>query len=545
MILDAFGRPITKATVEEITASLPKSYMAPAYSVFARSADSMEAYSSLNGGPFVVASNDGHLPSDMEHADYSSTLTGNSPYSNLNDRFAHKNPIAELNTPRDTRGLMTLSMTHASENYIVARAIRIKKNFALRNVEFIGQDAARTFFQSEFRRLRLWKILGHAFRYYWSTGRVVIYWGEERPIRNITLLDPRFIIVRRVLGREIVFMLPDPRWKTILDEARGLKKDTPESLFLKKNLPKYWIQHINNGEPIPLKEDSYALIENDLDLFSIKGIEAPNNLPLQPIFKELATIEMLIAGDFSTAWMMKNMIALVSIGDPSIEKNYVRPDQNELQKLQTAFQRPEYAMWAYVDPTVDIRFISPDPKVFDQAKYKQQIEAVEYCLGVPAVFSRDAKGDFGGTSLSLKAFREEIVTARQDMQFQLFDKLLPVMKEGYVSRKTGSKIPELSYDLDCLKDDRVLQDELNGKYDRGGLSVRSLLEGKVHNYDTEITRKKAEEKDAEAGYLRPAYDLSHGLPGDDGAIGGGRPNTGGKPTAESNAPQTPRPSRPT
>jgi hypothetical protein len=540
-LCDAYGRPFLK---QEIEAMSKRAIMLPAQDLFSNVARRNDEYAQ-DFSPFVVASDSGFdKDRNEEQADWSSGTMASSPYSNLNQRFAHKNPISELNVPRDTRGLMTLSLQHAQENYIVSRAIRVKRNFALRDLQFLGSSTTTDFYKSEYKRLRIRKILSYAFRYYWTTGRAVVYWGEERPLKRLALLDPRFIMVRRILGEDKVFLLPDPRWKAILEAGDNFASSTqaPEAYFLKKYLPRYWIKYIKQSQPIPLKDNTYALIENDLELFAMRGIDAPSNIPLQPVFQNLAVLDMMMAGDFSVAWMMKHMIALVSIGDPKAEgQSYTRPDQTELQKLEATFQRPDYSIWAYVDPTVDVRWIAPDPALFNDNKYRHHVEAVEYCMGVPPVFSR-GDGNFAASSMSIKPFREEIEFARTDMEEQLFAKLFPIMREGYTARKSGNKDPEISFDLDCLKDDRVLMDELTGKYDRGGVSVKSLLNGKAESYDVEVQRKMDELKlmKENDGIFEPAYDPSHGTMDE-----GGRPNSGAAPTAESHLGQAPRPSRAT
>lgn len=540
MILDSNGRPITKNEVEGL---VHRGIAVPAFEFFG-GVNRFSDETSSDYSPFVVASDNGfdRDPSE-EQADWAPGGTPSSPYGNLNPRFAHKNPISMLNVPRDTRGLMTLSLEHAQGNYIVSRALRVKRNFALRQMQFLGSTTTRNFYQKEFKRLQIRKILAQSFRYYWSTGRVCVYWGDERPIQRLAILDPRFLLVKRVLGMNKVFLLPDPRWKTILENANEMSPElNAEAKFLKKYLPRYWIKSIVAGEPIPLKDDSYALIENDLELFAIRGIDAPSNVPLQPIFPNLAIIDMMTAGDFSVAWMIKYMIALVSIGDPKAEgAQYTRPDQTELNKLQSWMQRPDYSIYAYVDPTVDVRFVAPDPKLFSDEKYKHHVEAVEWVMGVPPVFSR-SDGNFASSSMSIKPFREEIEYARMDMEEQFFAKLFPQMREGYTDRKSGGKDPDVSWDNDCLKDDRVLVDELTAKYDRGGVSVRSLLAGKAEEFDVEIQRKLLELDLMEKhdGLFEPAYDPAHGTMDE-----GGRPNSGGTPTTESVGQRASRPSRPT
>ncbi len=545
-IVDAYGRPLQK---EEAVEAARRGLALPAYALFGGATDEFATFNSFL--PSSVSTSEGTSKFGAGTEEIASNwISGgqpNSPYSNLNPRFAHKNPIAQLNTPRDTQGIMSISMQYGQENYIVSRAIRVKRNFALRDMQFLGSATTREFYASEMRRLRVRSLLSQMFRYYWTTGRVCVYWGDERPVKSLTILDPRSLIVRRILGNNKVFMLPDPRWASILQRSKETEMNAAEATFLKKNLPRYWLKYIQDNQPIPLKDDSYALIENDLELFSLRNIDAPSNVPLQPIFQNLATLEMLMAGDFSVAWMLKHMIALVSIGDPKAEgANYKPPDQNDLENLRATFQRPDYSIWAFVDPTVDVRWIAPDPKLFNSDKFKYHVEAVEWCMGVPAVFSR-SDGTFASSALSMKPFREEIEYARADCEDQFFRKLFPILREGVLSKVCGKKDPTVSWDVDCLKDDRVILAELTGRYDRGALSVQSLINGKTESFPVEVQRKLEELKlmQQHEGVFDPAYDASHGIP-DPGGDEGGRPITSDTPSAEKSlGVQQPRPGRAT
>jgi len=444
-------------------------------------------------------------PRDVEDeiATYAETIS-NVP-GVYNERFAKRNPISDLNIPKDIMGIFTLSMRYAEDHYIVNRCIKIKKNFATREMTLLGKDTTRTYYEALFRKLRMRQLLSQVFRYYWITGRVVIYWGSARPIEGLCMLDPRYIIVRRFLTKCNVFLRPKPRWVSILQE----RQDSPEFRFLKQNLPSYWIPFIMRNEEIPLKDDEFALIENDLSLFNVRSNDeyAVHGSPLSAAFRPLQIASMLMAGDFSVAWMIKNLVALISIGDPKNEKEYTPPDQTALQKLATAFIRPEYAMNAFVDPTVNIRYITPDPNLFDNKKYLQVTTEIEYVLGVPGCFTTGT-GDFASNSMSLKPFREDIQVGRQDVMEQFFWKFLPIAREGVSTRKTGNDDPEIEWDNDCLKDDKIIQDELNGKWDRGAISNRSLLEGKARDFDTELERKKDEVKDANT--LLPLYSIAQG-----------------------------------
>lgn len=495
----------------------------------------------------------GPSPSDYG-LEYSSATQGQTGIvATMNDRFSKRNPVAALNIPRDPAGIMTMSMKYAEDNYIVARGIKTKKNFAMKDLTLLGRPTTVGHYTSEYRRLKVRQWVNQLFRYYFMLGRVVMYWGEDRPVQALSMLDPRLVNVRSFMGIRKVYLKPDRRWRDLL------KGNTPEGRFLKRVIPQYWKKFINNDEEIELKDGTYALIENDLSLFSSRGISPVGGVPLQPAFNALQIMNLHLAGDFSVAWMMKNLIALVSIGDPSLEKErYTRADQVELQKLQAAFQKPEYAMWAYVDPTVAIRYIHPDPKLYDTTKYQKMVEIIEYVMGLPAVFGSTANSqDFNSSMISLKPFREEIEFARADIIDQFFSVLNPVLREGYTRAKAGTKDPEMAFDQNCLKEDARILEELTAQYDRGALSMQSLLEGKAQDLETEMKRKQEELKNY-GTVARPIWDMNHGTLTSDEVLPemqaeakqnakpagqAGRPNKSGRSSSESTGGSTPRPSR--
>lgn len=521
-LVDPNGHPFTKAAVEELTKKYERAggLTLPLFDGLMDEEQASGKYMSPAAKRDLMQMFIEPRNIDTEYADYSETIV-NTP-GVYNDRFSKRNPISELNKPRDIAGIMNLSMQYAEDNFIVARTVKIKKNFATREMTLLGNPTAKEFFQKEFKRLKIRQLLGYIFRYYWIVGRAVVYWGAARPIEGVCLLDPRSIIVRRFLTKTHVFVRPEARWVSILHN--GSINKSPEYKFLKANLPSYWIPFIMANQEIPLKEEEFALIENDLSLFSHRGLSdhTIHGVPLSAAFDALQTTKMLMSGDFSTAWLIKNVIALVSIGDPKNEKDYSPPDQIALQKLAAAFVRPEFAMMAFVDPTVKVEYIYPDPKNLEGTKYTEFNKQIEYVCGCPGVFT-SMSGDFASASLSLKPFREDIHVARLDVIEQVLDKLMPHMREGYTARKTGGDKQEVlvEFDTDCLKDDKQVQDELNGKWDRGAISNRSLLEGKSRDFDTELARKKEEKQYQDI--LIPLFDVAHGDPDQTGAPAGPNP----------------------
>jgi hypothetical protein len=263
---------------------------------------------------------------------------------------------------------------------------------------------------------------------------------------------------------------------------------------------------------------------------------------------------MLMAGDFATAFLMKNIIALVSVGDPKNEPDYSPPDQTELLKLQMTFQNPQQAMWAFVDPTVQIRFATPDKDALDNAKYNEYKEALKNLLPSPFWY-HDSGSSFADATVEMQALEEEATACQNDFNDQFW---LPIHERAAQGRpRIASKnIKPPKYDRSALIDrvsDLKSKSEL---YANGGLSVDSLM--RANGIDPEVERAKliAEKADVKKGIYMPAFEQKQGIVaaktyaigkakntknGDGGP--GGRPEVdGAKPQAESTTPRTPRPS---
>lgn len=466
-----------------------------------------------------------------EHAGLSAGPILNGP--GYNDGWVKRNPIAQFAKPHSTYNIMNQSMKYAEDHYIVNRAIKVKKNFALRDMQIISKnDSARERIHSEFRRLKIRQLLAHAYLYYSVVGRVVLYWGYDRPVKGACILDPRYITVRRMLNVEKAWLKPLPVWVS----ASRAKTDSAQYQWLIQNIPTQWLKYIKANEEIPLDDGTYSIVENDLSLFDTRGYgEVVGGVPLSACWNALQVSSMLMAGDFSTAWMMKNQYVLISDGDPKSDK-YTPPDQPALNRLASTFQRPEYSIVAFVAPTVNIRFFSPDPSAMSSERYKHSTEEIEYVMGVPGVFT-NGQGSYASGAMSIKPFREDIINMRETVVTQGLWPLIQVLRED-MSKRVRSVDVDVQFDENCLKDDTQLWKEIAGKWDRGAISNRALLEGRHGDFDMELQRKQDEQ--VHAAVLQPLFDVAHGT---DEEVG--RPIEGGLATHEkSTGTSAPRPSAP-
>ncbi|MEM4177822.1 MAG: hypothetical protein QXU75_06460 [Candidatus Methanomethylicaceae archaeon] len=108
---------------------------------------------------------------------------------------------------------------------------------------------------------------------------------------------------------------------------------------------------------------------------------------MRSIFTDLEMLQMLYEGDWATAWMFKNMIMLVKVGESitsgplaGSRKNWAKP--SDLKNLKAEMEKVGKAQVLYANHTTDIQFKYPDPEVFSPEKYRAVLERICWYFGI-------------------------------------------------------------------------------------------------------------------------------------------------------------------
>lgn len=499
---------------------------------------------------------------------YSSPIGGGSSPAGLGFTFGDswtrtQRGIMEFSQPTDQHGIMTMSMRFAYENAFVAKALRMKTIFTTKGVTNNGpDDNANQFFDQVHKQLHLQAIFKKAVWLYYAVGVVPIIMPDPgEPLDWLEILDPRMVRITTAYGKTMMSVIPDQRLRAAAADPKGTSSKV--NAFIWNAIPASWKLQLavhqstgdSNGQII-LKDGSYILIDNRLNVVG-RDPNAFDGVPLQPYLAACEQYRMLAAGDFATAFLTKNIITLVSVGDPKAEGPdlYLRPDANTLAGLQSSLSNPNQAQTLYVDPTMNIRYITPSPEALSNAKYNEPKEVLKNLLPSPFWYN-DGTGSFASATLQMKELEEECNSCQDAFDEKFWTPIheRAVTSTSRISSKNASRPP--TYDVGALSDKALHLKQMNEIYNNGGLSIRSLQESHGIDPDTEYERLKAQMSDVKKGIYMPAFESKQGLltaklfgtqkllgkkSGDGGE--GGRPQVdSSRPTAETVTTRAPRPS---
>jgi hypothetical protein len=472
--------------------------------------------------------------------------------------------IMEFSLPVGQVDTINMAMRFSCENSFVAKALRLKTIFTTKGVQNqTGDDDANAHFDRVLRQLHLLNIFRQAVYMYYSIGLVPIVLPEPgQPLNWIQIWDPRAVRIERAYGKTFMYIVPDDRMNAAKNDRNGTKDVRNKAYW--DAMPTKWrsqlmnpasMSSVNGMKVLTLAPDSYIVIENRYNAFD----RTPNMFdgsPLYPYFEACETYRMLMAGDFATAFLMKNIIALVSVGDPKLEGKdlYIRPDAQVLQMLEGTFQNPNKAQWVYGDPTLNVRYITPDPNVLANGKFAECKEQLKNLLPGP-FWASEGGASFADATVEMQQLEEEAVTCQNTFDDQFWPIVYERASEGKAVAKKHTKPP--IYDRSALRD-RVADLAAKGNlFNSGGLAIKSLMEAHGYDPDVETQRLRDQQPDVKAGIYKPSFEQKQGIvasttyginkpqaPPTKGQGGkGGRPNVpGGKPQAASGHARPPRPS---
>lgn len=437
----------------------------------------------------------------------------------------------EFQMPTTQVDIMNTSFRLAVDNVFIGKAMKIKTDFTCKNLRNKTPNAPiNKFFDSVIKSLRLQNLYRKAVWMYYTLGMVVLLMPPaNESLSWVELLDPRMCRVFEAFGKKVVYIVPDERMLNAVRDKDGkanrLNKDFYDMMPLSwrtqlaaalKQQPNY-IPAVQGNRPgeilIRLDPGSFLVMENRLNSFS-RYSNGFDGAPLQKYFAAAEQHRMLMAGDFASAFVAKNLLALVSIGDPDAEgENYQRPDTPTLTNLAAAFGTPNSAQYMFGDPTFNVRYITPDPDTYSFEKYRMPWEMMKNLL--PSAFWwNDGQGAYASSVNELKWFRDEIDATNDDFDRNFW---IPLFERAAQSTSLHVSVENLRapmHDKNSLTDDATLLAQANMIYGNGGMSVHALLETFGYDYDTTRQEKLDELKDVHADIWVPAFESKQGITGE-------------------------------
>lgn len=538
-----------KSLIKQLQSAVPKSFIGT-HNPLWNDAEELETMASVGFGSGILSTEDRQRLL---------AFAGGTPSINvtINDRFSKRHTVADMNIPRTPIAIIQLSMRYAVDSPFVAKAAKLKTNFTVKNFSHKTKSvSAKDFYDDYSWKLSLRSNLNKIVFGLYTVGLAPVYWGAEDggEVKGIQVLDPRSVHIEEIMGKRKMWIRIDQAMIAAVKDPEG--KESPGNRALYQSMPAYWIKQIKalvdrgqvNGL-IDLPDDCYAVVENRYMAYNrVQG--TLDGVPLQGAFDALQRYRLLAAGDFAVAWNVKNMLTLISEGDPKADpKDYKPADQLRLGKLQQQFANPDYALTIYCDPTTLVRYVVPPLEVFDPKKYTQVEKEIKEVLNLPSfMWANEGNGTYGAAQAEVQVLRQEVDSLRILLEEQFFRPFYTRLRAG--ARRPGFSANNIvipQFDQDSLRDDAIWLSANAELYSKGALSLESLLESYGYNFEYEMAQKAAEHKkygntasgaeELNNSVARPLYEPSQGNLAPDRDKGGNSSGPGGTPSGRPRSPR--------
>jgi hypothetical protein len=484
--------------------------------------------------------------------------------ANINDRFSKRHTVADLNIPRNPEAVLQLALRYSNENPFVSKAARVKTDFTCKDAQHKTHNSrAQEFYDEKWFELLMPIHVRNMVWNLFTIGVCPVYWGGEDggDITFLQVLNPIQTKFIEVLGRYKLFIKIDTSMMKAVQDPTGQKDKVNKVVY--ESMPQYWIDQIRavmkSGKAdglIELMDGSYTVIMNKYAAFN-RSTQQLDGVPLQGAFDALQRYRLLAAGDFAIAWGVKNMITLISEGDPEKvnDKDYTPLDDIRLQKLQAVFQNPDYALTIFCDPTTKVEYVVPPLEAFDPKKYSQVEKEIKEVLNLPSfMWSNDGSSTFGAAAAEVELLRQEVEAVRLLLREQFFRPFYSRLRAG--ARRPGFAEKDIvlpTFDQNSLRDQVTWLSNVGELYSKGALSLKSYMEVNGFDFEYEMAQKQEEHdkygntssggpgEPLNNSPARPLFEPSQGNMNPIRDKGGNEGDGKGNPADTSRTPRNPRP----
>lgn len=506
------------------------------------------------------------LVREIAAAGYATPISGGSSPAGLGYTFGDswsrtQRGVMEFSMPVGQVANINMSLRYAAENLFMAKGLKLRTMFTCTGLQNqSSDDTANGFFDSVTDTLGLHQLYRWASWMYDAAGIVpIIMTPPGKPLTYLQIMDPRMVHTQTDFGKTKMWLIPDQRMKDAYANRNSTTNLGSKAYW--DAMPSHWRSQIaamslaGRQQLIELKDGEYIVLQNRMPCID-RQFGSWDGAPLQPYFAALDEYRMHMAGDYATAFVAKNLIALVSVGDPKAEgDNYLRPDDTVLTGLAAAIGgNPNKAQYTYGDPTISVRYITPGPDAYNSPKYDNCKEILKNFLPSPFWYNA-GQGAFAAATVEMQALQEEIKFKNSDFDLNFWTPIYRRSAEGR-SRIANKAIKAPKHDHTAMMDKMALATQARNLYGDGGLDIRSLIEANGHDPDVIKQRLQDQQKDVKGGLYMPAFEQKQNIVaektygvgvdppmGKAGAKANGRPaKPGSRPQSESKqGRRTPRP----
>lgn len=373
---------------------------------------------------------------------------------------------------------------HLSDPDVVDRYADLNRRV---NMDAIADDLARDLFTYD-SALLVWQM-------------------DEDRIKWCQTIDPADIDYQYAFGSEQIWVtVPKAMLEKKADDAKRAKK--------KKRRARY--------EP----SISVSAGTKRINLIDQEGVSwilfsrGRKGLALLPVPKMVAIFEILnlrtalMRGDFSVAYLIKNLITLITDGDKG---SATRPPQKLSKKLKQQILK-EFtsgtgsagkAMIVVGNATMDIKHIIPDMTVFDPKKYTGTEAWIMRWAGIGLQIAEGKGGSWSSGHINVSALKTQCRQVRKIIKrgLEFFYNHDDIRRAAKVA--PDAEGPAVVFNENSFKDPAQLLDEVTGLYESGLLSFETSLSELQRHPEVELARKKREWADLLD--IIPKFERGQGL----------------------------------
>lgn len=362
-----------------------------------------------------------------------------------------------------------------------------------------GSEQARNKYNAYFERIGIWDKLESFFLQYYLYANLYI---SVQPDGDIVSLPPHLCRIGNLrVNRQPIVEFNCRTLQTDLKQMGNLAyKKFIEDIDLQKRLsgypPEVALGLKNNRDWVQLNPRTTFVLQDahpDWQRYAIPMVAA--------CLKAFAKKELISAWEDSLLNLAARSFVHVTYGSP---EDQVIPDKAALTKLQALFAAAMTASsrvaLAVTNNFAKAEVIQPESDhIFDHDKYANVNADILSAAGISGIVvsGQDNAASFGSSQVSTKMVALRIQEAKRRMS-QMMNDIMRIGLNGTengLPRSAPGKLPEFTFPVTDLTNNKSFQDKCFDLWKEGVLSYETMIDAHGFDYAEEKERKEAETKE--------------------------------------------------
>jgi hypothetical protein len=202
---------------------------------------------------------------------------------------------------------------------------------------------------------------------------------------------------------------------------------------------------------------------------------------LARVFEPVLIKRRMREADLAVAETVRSVLVVITTGNDEFPAK-----ESDLQNLRNLFENPSKSMDLFWNHTISVEYKFPPSDLLSDEKYNQVNEDIAQGLGLPEVLIGTGNtGTFATAWTSLIAVMERLNSARQEVARWQEAEYVSVAE---ATKQNFKDIPSVHFKPLNLRDDKVFKNTLLELFDRGLVSIETLLQF-IDGLDMEVEAK--------------------------------------------------------